>query len=85
MLTPLQAIRQKCLDCCCGYSREVARCPFETCSLYPFRSGKNPRRAGITNNGSFSSKTNGLPRDFSHEDVSEGKYTTKNKNAENGA
>jgi len=40
--TPLRAIREKCLDCCCGSSTEVDLCPCEDCSLYPFRYGKNP-------------------------------------------
>lgn len=45
MLTPLKAIRAKCLDCCCGSSHEVNLCPCSNCALYPFRYGKNPYRA----------------------------------------
>lgn len=41
-ITPLRAIRLKCLDCCCGSSAEVSECPCEDCSLYAFRFGKNP-------------------------------------------
>ena len=41
---PLGAIRAKCIDCCCGSTREVKLCPSETCSLYPFRMGTNPYR-----------------------------------------
>lgn len=41
-ITPLRAIRMKCLDCCCGSSMEVSECPCVDCSLYPFRFGKNP-------------------------------------------
>ena len=41
-ITPLKAIRLKCLDCCCGSSNEVSECPCVDCSLYPFRFGKNP-------------------------------------------
>lgn len=40
-MTPIQAIREKCLDC--AYSpREVKLCPCKDCALYPFRFGKNP-------------------------------------------
>lgn len=42
MLTPIKAIRAKCLDCCCGSVREVSLCPCADCSLHPFRFGKNP-------------------------------------------
>ena len=46
-ITPLRAIRFKCLDCCCGNSYEVKMCACENCSLYPFRLGKNPNRNPI--------------------------------------
>ena len=45
-LTPLQAIRAKCLDCTCGSPAEVRACPCEDCSLYPYRMGHNPARKG---------------------------------------
>lgn len=41
-MTPIQAIRAKCLDCCCGQVNEVKLCPATGCALYPFRLGKNP-------------------------------------------
>ena len=41
-LTPMKAIRAKCLDCSGGNPNEVKLCPVEKCSLYPFRLGKNP-------------------------------------------
>lgn len=41
-MTPLKAIRAKCLDCCCGSFNEVKMCPCTDCSLYEFRFGKNP-------------------------------------------
>ena len=41
-LTPMKAIRAKCLDCSCGNPNEVKLCPVEKCPLYPFRLGKNP-------------------------------------------
>jgi hypothetical protein len=38
----LQAIRRKCLDCCCGQPGEVRECPVSTCRLWPFRMGMDP-------------------------------------------
>jgi len=40
--TRAQAIRAKCLDCCCGQSKEVRLCPSEFCPLHPYRLGGNP-------------------------------------------
>ena len=34
-----KAIRQKCLDCCCGNAAEVRRCPAVNCPLHDFRMG----------------------------------------------
>lgn len=42
-LTPIKAIRAKCLDCCCGQYQEVRLCASETCSLHPYRLGKRPK------------------------------------------
>lgn len=41
-ITPVKAIRLKCLDCCCGSAHEVKLCAATQCPLYPFREGKNP-------------------------------------------
>lgn len=41
-MTPLKAIRAKCLDCCCGQAKGVRLCTCQNCSLFPFRMGKNP-------------------------------------------
>ena len=41
-MTPIKAIKEKCLDCMCGSFNEVKLCPSTNCSLYPFRLGKNP-------------------------------------------
>lgn len=35
-----KAIRLKCLDCCCGQSAEVRRCPATDCPLWRYRMGK---------------------------------------------
>ncbi len=45
-MTPIKAIRAKCLDCCCGQVNEVRLCPCAECALYPYRLGKDPARAG---------------------------------------
>ena len=41
-MTPIKAIRLKCLDCMCGNAMEVKLCPAKDCSLYEFRLGHNP-------------------------------------------
>lgn len=43
VLTPVKAIRAKCLDCSCSQTKEVNLCPIKNCSLYPYRFGKRPR------------------------------------------
>lgn len=43
-ITPMKAIRAKCLDCCGGQYSEVKQCPCTNCPLYDFRLGKNPNR-----------------------------------------
>lgn len=45
MVTPMKAIRAKCLDCSCGSTNEVKLCPITRCPLYPFREGHNPNIA----------------------------------------
>jgi hypothetical protein len=44
-LSPIDAIRAKCLDCCGGSPSEVRLCVAVTCPNWPFRTGKNPWRA----------------------------------------
>ena len=46
-MTPLKAIRLKCLDCCCGQPGTVKLCPMEDCPLHEYRFGHNPARSGI--------------------------------------
>ena len=42
-VTPLKAIRLKCLDCMGGSANEVSLCPCEgSCPLWAFRLGRNP-------------------------------------------
>ena len=47
MLTPMKAIRAKCLDCVCESAQEVRLCPSTGCHLYPYRMGHNPNRKGV--------------------------------------
>ena len=35
-----KAIRLKCIDCCCGNTAEVRKCPVTNCPLWRFRMGK---------------------------------------------
>jgi hypothetical protein len=41
---PLKAIRERCLDCCCGQPMEVRKCTAVSCPSWPFRMGVNPFR-----------------------------------------
>lgn len=45
-LSPVKAIRAKCLECGGSY-KEVRLCAVKTCPSYPYRMGKNPNRKGI--------------------------------------
>lgn len=42
-LTRQQAIRAKCLDCCCGQSVEVRECTIKSCALWRYRMGTEER------------------------------------------
>ena len=44
----LKAIRRKCLDCSGGSLTEIADCLVQQCPLFPFRLGKNPWRAPVS-------------------------------------
>lgn len=44
ILTPLRAIRTKCLECSAGSPKEVRECVMLDCSLYAYRMGKSPNR-----------------------------------------
>lgn len=54
-MTPLKAIRAKCLDCCIGQAQEVRMCPSQDCPLWDYRMGHNPARQGHGGKG-FSPK-----------------------------
>lgn len=44
-LTPIKAIRAKCLDCCCWQVSEVRNCHITSCALHPYRMGHRPKLA----------------------------------------
>lgn len=39
-LTPIQAIKRKCLECSNGQYHEIKACLIKTCPLYSFRTGE---------------------------------------------
>ena len=45
-ISPLKAIRLKCLDCSDMSSNEVRLCEFTECPIYFYRFGKNPNLKG---------------------------------------
>ncbi|MBC7152734.1 MAG: hypothetical protein H5U22_25495 [Rhizobium sp.] len=47
-VSPLRALRLRCLDCCNGSAREVRLCTAVDCPSWPFRMGKNPWRRPLT-------------------------------------
>lgn len=50
-MTPMKAIRLKCLDCMNGSAHEVRLCPCVKCSLYLYRFGKRPKTDKDTGEG----------------------------------
>jgi len=44
LVTPLKAMRLKCLECCAGSSNEVKACHMKDCPLWLYRFGKRPFR-----------------------------------------
>ena len=72
-MTPIKAIRAKCLDCA-GNRKDVRNCICPECPLYPFRLGHNPNRAGIGNASNFQKKPT-QEGSFENRKVSEGNYT----------
>ena len=50
-LTPLRAIKSKCLDCCCWNQNEVRLCQVEHCALWAYRLGHIPDDLTLENAG----------------------------------
>ena len=44
LLTPVRAIRERCMDCCCWQWAEVQRCPAKDCPLHGYRLGHRPQK-----------------------------------------
>jgi hypothetical protein len=47
-LTPIKAIRAKCLECCRGQRKEVRSCHITDCPIHPYRMGRRPARTEET-------------------------------------
>jgi hypothetical protein len=47
-MSPMEAIRARCLDCSAGSATEVRLCAHVRCPSWPFRMGKNPWRAPLS-------------------------------------
>ncbi len=43
-ISPLKALRLRCIDCCADQPSEVRLCTAVTCPSWPFRMGANPWR-----------------------------------------
>ena len=66
-LTPMRAIRAKCVDCCCGNTAEVRRCPAKKCALHPYRMGKRPKVGTDTPESESAENTPESPHIFTAE------------------
>ena len=75
-MSPLKALRLRCIDCCAGSSLEVRLCTAVSCPAWPFRLGNSPwrppaseaqrawgRRLAAMSSGAFSEKTEKGGRD----------------------
>jgi len=60
-VTPMRAIRAKCIDCCCGNMAEVRRCTAEKCPLYRYRMGHRPTGGEDTISEEMTEETEALP------------------------
>lgn len=69
-LTPVKAIRAKCLDCSNQSAYEVTNCPIYHCPLYEYRFGHNPARKGL---GGYFGRNNIEDEEILTEDISEEK------------
>ena len=74
MLTPIKAIRAKCLDCSCGSAQEVRLCPMTECSLYPYRLGHNPKLKGKRKNNLLQGANALINERFTDETASTDKF-----------
>ena len=47
-MSPMDVIRAKCLDCSAGSAQEVRLCVSTGCVCWPYRMGRNPFRAPVS-------------------------------------
>ena len=50
-LTPIKAIRAKCMDCTCHQPKEIRECPITNCPLWPYRMGHRPKLETVSSVG----------------------------------
>jgi len=43
ILTPMKAMRAKCMQCCCNQVLEIRLCTITDCALHPYRMGRRPK------------------------------------------
>lgn len=63
-LTPIKAIRAKCIDCCAGQPKEVRLCSIEKCPLYPYRMEHRPKDDNLTVEMENDEKSSGYVKIF---------------------
>lgn len=66
-MTPMKAIRAKCLDCCCWQAKEVRLCTATQCPLFPYRMGKRPKDDELVDETSSSEKNGDSTQFFGKE------------------
>lgn len=68
-LTPLKAIRAKCLDCTAGQFIEIRLCTCTECPLYEYRMGKRPKGEEVeTENSADSAALIGTDEEFEEDE-----------------
>ena len=55
-LTPMRAIRAKCLDCTCNQVKEVRECCDKDCALRSYRMGHRPKEVSVQPQGELGGK-----------------------------
>jgi hypothetical protein len=70
-MSPLRALRLKCLDCCNGSAQEVRLCFAMDCPRWPFRMGKSPWRRKMDHNERVALRARLAPNGVSEPTVSQ--------------
>ena len=50
-ITPLRAIRAKCMECTLDSYKEIRECTMSKCPLHQYRMGHRPKKEGDGQNG----------------------------------